>query len=104
MSYIVTTLWYPLSKADEVGKTYLKAIEKFPEDESIMKPVIRAAITTNKKGLKVFTVAEAIEGKLSEALKRDGDLMREFWGIEGLNYKTRVLATLEEGLEALGLI
>jgi len=103
MAYIVTTMWYPLSKVKEVGETYLKTTEKYPPDDSLGTIVIPAAITSNENGLEVFSVTEAKEGKLPETLERAANILIEYWGIEGFNYKTRVLSTLEEGLTVIGM-
>ena len=54
MPYLITRCWYPLHKAGEPGKIYLKAMEKYPPDESIAKPVVPVAVTSTQKVFKPY--------------------------------------------------
>jgi len=60
-------------------------------------------INTNKKGLEIIGITEVKEGKLSEALARVYNYLREFWDIDGFSYKVEVMPNLQEGFEVLGL-
>jgi hypothetical protein len=103
MPYMVTKTWYPLTSAKEVGEKFLEAETKFPPDETLSTRVVTAAISNNPNGLEILGVSEVREGKLEESLTRTYNYFREFWEIDGFNYKVEVMANLEEGLAVLGL-
>jgi hypothetical protein len=69
MPYIVTTGWYPTHIEEEITEKYFELVKHFPFDRSLGKETIPVAITTNKRGVKMFSVMEVKEGKLEENLK-----------------------------------
>jgi hypothetical protein len=103
MPYIITRIWYPPGKADEVGKKYLEVLKKYPPDESLEKVIVPAAVSATKDGLEALIIAEVERAKLGDASKRTGDMMFEFRNIEGFNYEIKTWLTAEEALERLGL-
>ena len=40
MVYIVSESWFPAGKSAEIGKLYLEAMKKYPNDRSIAKPIV----------------------------------------------------------------
>ena len=99
--YIVSTTWYPLNLANTVAQRYLETMQKYPIISEI-KRVVPAAVATNRKGIKVFVVDEIKRedtGKASDYLAK---FLIEFRDIEGFNYKTRILSTLNEAMAYIG--
>ncbi len=47
--YFKTTIWYPITKTDDIGKKFLEVSEKYPDDESIGEIVVRAAVSAVKR-------------------------------------------------------
>jgi hypothetical protein len=103
MPYIITHCWYPLTKADEVAKKYLEALEKYPPDESLAKSVVPAAISSIQEGLETLAIVEVERQKVGDALERDIRFMIEFRSIEGFNYEIKIWSKVEEALERIGL-
>ena len=103
MPYIITRIWYPPSKADEVGKKYLQVLKKYPPDQSLEKVVVPGAVSATKDGLEALIIAEVERAKLGDALDRDTNMMTEFRTIEGFTYEVKAWSTAEEALERIGL-
>ena len=103
MPYLITRCWYPLHKAGEPGKIYLEAMEKYPPDESISKPIVPAAVTSTKKGIQSISVDEVESQKVGEAYARALQTMVEFRSIEGFSYEIKVWSKVEEALDLIGL-
>ena len=68
MVLIVSQSWYPASQAAKAGKTYLEGLKKFPEDRSLSKPIIRAAIKMTPEGIHNISIVSVKEGKFKEAM------------------------------------
>ncbi len=103
MPYLITRSWYPVHKAGEPGKIYLKAMEKYPPDESIAKPIVPVAVTSTKEGFQTLSVNEVENEKIGAALDRAARRMLEFRSIEGFSYEIKVWSKVEEALEMIGL-
>ncbi len=103
MPYIVTTGWYPTHIEKEITKKYFELVKQFPFDRSLGKDSIPVAITTNKKGVKMFSVMEVKEGKLEDALIWCSKRMVFLHSIKGYEYKVRVWTTIGEALELSGI-
>ena len=96
MVYIITKLWYPSHKTDEVQERYVEVLQKFPPDNSITEQVVPIAGRATKEGLEVMGVSLVKEGKFDEALTRIGGAMSMFSNIEGCEFSITVWATLQE--------
>ena len=103
MPYLITRSWYPLHVAGEPGKIYLKAMEKYPPDESIAKAIVPVAVTSTKKGLQTLSVSEVENEKIGAAIDRAARMMLEFRNIEGFSYEIKVWSKVEEALDMIGL-
>jgi hypothetical protein len=102
--YIISEHWWPPGKSEEVGKLYLEAMQKFPDDKSIVKPVIQAAVWPVKKGMHSITVSSAQPGKVREAMDLSSNrLLLLANGIEGLRYSINVAYDLVEAMPFVGL-
>jgi hypothetical protein len=103
MPYIITRVWYPPAKADEVGKKYLEVLEKYPPDESLAKTIVPAAVGSTKEGLEALLISEVERQKVGDALERETIFMVEFRNIEGFNYEIKTWSTAAEALQRIGL-
>jgi hypothetical protein len=103
MPYIITRVWYPPDKAEEVGKKYLEILEKYPPDESLAKTIVPAAVGSTKDGLEAILISEVERQKVGDALEREANLMAEFRYIEGFNWEIKTWSTAAEALQRIGL-
>ena len=100
---LVSQMWYPASKASEVGKTYFEAMKKFPDDKTVSKPIVRTAIRATKDGFHNITVSIIKPGKVREILDMAHGRFLIFGAIEGFKYEVYVAYDLAEALPFVGL-
>ena len=103
MVYVLSTVWFPPVKGEEVGKKFLEVVKKYPEDKSIGKTVLAGALMRTKYGIKGISIYEVKEGKLDVALERIGDILAIYSEIEGVNSRIDTMATLVESMDVVGL-
>lgn len=104
MVYIISEHWWPPGKSEEIGKLYLKAMQKFPDDRSIAKPVIQSAVWPVKKGMHSITVSSVQPGKVKEAMDLSSNrLLLIANDIEGFRYSINVAYDLVEAMPFVGL-
>ncbi|MFW9940132.1 MAG: hypothetical protein ACFFFT_03770 [Candidatus Thorarchaeota archaeon] len=101
--YILISVWYPPTKSMEVGKKYIEATQKFPEDETIYKTILEGGIMRTKNGIKAIQIHEILEGKLEEAFTRFNEVLQFFAEIEGFNSRIDTMGTVAEAMEVIGL-
>lgn len=101
--YIITTALYSSDKSKEVAETYLKAMAKYPEDNSISTPLVPVAVRGTFQGLKVISVYEVKKGKLSDAHTIAVNRMVMFHNIPGYKYSIKTFLGLEEAMSAIGM-
>ena len=101
---IVTQHWWPHGESSKVGKFYLEAMKKYPDDKTISKPVVRSAIWSEKEGSFSITISAIQPGKVKEsmdlAMKR---LLMLAESVEGFTYEMRIAYDLVEGMPLVGL-
>jgi len=68
MVLIVGQSWYPATQAEKAGQAFLDALKKYPEDRSLGKPLVRAAVKMTEKGIHVISISSVKEGKFKEAM------------------------------------
>ncbi|MFX1589549.1 MAG: hypothetical protein ACFFC1_15455 [Promethearchaeota archaeon] len=104
MVLIVTQHWWPHGQSEKVGKVYLDAMKKYPDDKSISKPVLRSAIWAEKDGMFSTTVSAIQPGKVKEsidlAMKR---LLMMAEAIDEFKYEYHIAYDLVEGMPLVGL-
>ena len=59
----------PYGKEKEIGQKYLELTKKYPMDRSLEKNLVPMGVKATKKGIKVFSVTEAKEGKYEQLIK-----------------------------------
>ena len=102
MPIIIVESQYPVSKNKEVLASWLKALEKYPRPEGLSTPLIEAAVTSDKCGLRVLSASQTNPGKYEETAAYIAKFMAEFFDIEGFYYDVRTWMTNEEAMEAIG--
>ncbi|MHA1508659.1 MAG: hypothetical protein ACTSO6_08155 [Promethearchaeota archaeon] len=103
MVYIFSTVWFPPTKGEEVGKKFLEIAKKFPPDKSLGKTVFPGALMRTESGIKSISMFEVKEGKLEAALERVNKVLAAYSEIEGVNSTLVTMASLAEALELVGL-
>ena len=103
MGYIFSTVWFPPTKGEEVGKKFLEVAKKFPPDKSLGKTLFPAALMRTQSGIKSISMFEVKDGKLEAALERVNEVLAAYSEIEGVNSTLVTMATLAEALDLVGL-
>ncbi len=101
--YIVVESWWPAGKGADIGKGYLEVMKKFPDDKSIEKPIIRAAVWAEKKGMHSVVISSIKPGKVKEAMELWTNRGLMLSSIEGYVYITRIAYDLPEAMPFVGL-
>jgi hypothetical protein len=103
MPYLLVNIYFPPHKGQEFGKKTLEVLQKFPEDRSIAKTVLRGAVMRTRNGIRSMNVSEIPEGKLEAAINRANEIVDIFSEIEGVNAEFFTMATMIEAMETAGL-
>ena len=101
--YLVVMSTYPNDKASEVGKTYLKVMQKYPDDPSIGEPTVLAAVKSNKDGINVISMSKIKKGKLEAAQQLAWNRMVMFNEIEDFRYTVDIWLEVTEALKLIGM-
>ena len=103
MVYIVSEHWWPPGKSEEVGKLYLEAFQKFPDDTSISKPVVQAAVWAVKNGMHSLTISAVEPGKVKESMDLAYNRLLMLAAIDGFRYRINIAYNLIEAMPLIGL-
>jgi hypothetical protein len=101
--YLLVNLYFPPHKGGEVGKKTLEVLQKYKEDPTIAKWVLRGAVMRTQHGIRSMNVSEVPVGKLEAAIDRANEMVDMFSEIEGVNAEFFTMATMAEALEMIGL-
>jgi len=102
--YIITEHWWPPGKSEELGKLYLEAMQKFPDDKSIFKPVIQSAVWSVQEGMHSITVGSVQPGKVKEAMNISSNrLLMIGKAIQEFRYTINIAYDLIEAMPFVGL-
>ena len=102
MVMIMVTSWYPPNKAVEIAKKFLEVMQKYPL-KSFEKPLVLAAASAVKDGIRSITITEVEKGKYEEALNLEAKRLVEYMSIEGYRFAIETLLTIEEAMPLVGL-
>ena len=100
---MVSESWWPAGKSAEVGKLYLEAVKKFPDDRSIDKPIIRGAFWAEKEGMHAVTISSIKPGKVKESMDLETNRVLMLSSVEGFIYTIHVAYDLPEAMPFVGL-
>ena len=98
--YIFITSIYPNDKAKEVADIYLKAMTKYPENNSLATPLVQVAVRATLEGITAISVYEAKKGKFEEADALTVNRMAMFNDIPGYRWLITTYWNLEDALKA----
>ena len=101
--YIVTEHWWPPGKSEEVGKLYLEAMQKFPDDLYIIKPIIRSAVWPVQEGMHSINVSSIQPGKVKEAMDIAYNRFLILAAVEEFRYQINIAYDLAEAMPIIGL-
>ncbi len=101
--YVKVLSEYPHHLAEEVGKTYIEMRKKYPDDRSIAKPVVRAAVEAVDGMFRVTSFYKVKPGKLEESIDRAVERLLMFANIQGYKYTITVAYEAVEALKFIGM-
>ncbi|MFX0155694.1 MAG: hypothetical protein ACFE9Q_14320 [Candidatus Hodarchaeota archaeon] len=103
MVLMVVTSYFPIDKASEAAKNYIKSLQKYPPDPSLAK-TITIGVRATKDGYKVIGIGDIVKGKYEEALLRQIQSAQEFnASIEGYRYKIETFMDITEAMPIVGM-
>jgi len=103
MVAIVTEMWYPPFKAEEVANKFLEVMQTYPVDKSIAKPLVPGVIAASKKGIHSIAIGICKDGKIKEAIELQSKRMLMLGSIKGVSYSIHVYMELAEAMSTLGM-
>ena len=103
MGYIVSTVWFPPVKGEEMGKKFLEITKKHPADKTVVKLILAGALMRTKYGIKGMSIYEVKEGKLEAAFDWLNEVLAAYSEIEGVNSTIETMTMLVESMELIGL-
>ena len=103
MVYIVTETWWPPDKSAEVGKTFIKAANKFPEDRSLGKTVVQSATWAEKDGFRSISIYTVKPGKIKEAMDQHMNRLLILGDVEGYRFQVNLAYDIVESMPFVGL-
>ena len=101
--YILMQAQYPPQIASDVGKTYIEAMSKFPDDKTVAKPIVQACVKANIEGITVTGIAQIKEGKTKEAMEIFSGRMLVFAKLKGFRYSIDLCYDAIEAMSLIGL-
>ena len=102
MPYIITFVWYPLTKINQVAERYLEVVKRMPVP-SFIKRLVLAASAATKEGIEIINVDEVKKEDFYEGNNYNSKFMLEFKDIEGLRFHIRTFSTLPEAFKDIGI-
>jgi hypothetical protein len=104
MVLIVSQSWYPASQAEKSGKNYLDVLKKYPEDRTLGKPLVRAAVKMTENGIHTIAISSVKEGKVKEVMDQAVNVaLMSSKAIEGLKTSIDIYYDLAEAMPFVGL-
>ncbi|NVM31464.1 MAG: hypothetical protein HWN65_21680 [Candidatus Helarchaeota archaeon] len=104
MPYVITTSKFPLNKAEEAAKIYVKTLKEFRSAQrALTKEVVPNAVKSTDDGIESMGVHDVKEGKLEEFLLLTQKYMVNYHNIEGYKYTIEVRFKAVEALEMIGM-
>ena len=104
MPYVIVTSKFPLNKANEAAKIYVKSLQEFRKAQrALTKELVPNAIKATDDGIEAIGVHDVKEGKLEEFLLLQQNYMVKFHDIEGYKYSIEVRFKVTEALEMIGM-
>ncbi len=103
MVYILSETWWPPDKSAEVGKTYIEAMNKFPEDRSLGKTIVQSATWAEKDGFRSIAIYTVKPGKIKEAMDQHMNRLLLLAAVEGYRFQVNMAYEVTESMPFVGL-
>ena len=103
MLYVLGIAKFPVSKAKEVSKLWIKEAKENPPDRTISKPILRIAGRITGDIVDSISLTEVKEGKYEEYLKGLTTGLIKYADIEGFEFKHKVYLSAVDTLPMIGL-
>jgi hypothetical protein len=101
---LITEAWWPAESSADLGKAYLEAMSKYPDDLSLGKPILRAAMWTEKDSMRSVSINSIAPGKVKEGMDvAYNRLLMLSSMVEGYKYDIHVAYDLAEAMPLVGL-
>lgn len=99
--FLVMTSTYPLDKATEVARAYIKSNET---PFTYIRRVNTLISTHQELGIKALSIFEVDDDKVPDGIKESNKRIAEvFYNIEGYRYQVEPMLTAEEAIPLLPL-
>ncbi|MFW9865012.1 MAG: hypothetical protein ACFFEN_02865 [Candidatus Thorarchaeota archaeon] len=103
MVLMVVTVHIPPDKANELAKSYIESLKKYPPDPSISK-TLAIGVRPTKYGYKIIGVGDVVKGKFGEAFLRQVQSSQEASvDIEGYRYEIETFMDITEAMPIVGM-
>jgi hypothetical protein len=101
--YLFITSTYPNDKAKEAATIYLKAMKKYPDNNSLATPLVPVAVRSTLIGIKVISIYDVKKGKFEDAEALAVNRMVMFNDIQGYRWSVKPYWNLEDALKLIGM-
>ena len=102
MVLLMTISRYPAHKQVEVQNRFFEVVNKYPEDETIMKRIVQLGVRVTFEGYEVMNLYDIPEGKYTEAFNRTASNLHEYSNIEGYTAEIRTYLSGAEAFKIIG--
>lgn len=103
MVLIISEHWWPPGNSEKIGKIYMEARKKYPDDRTISKPVVRSAVWPVQEGMHSITISSVQPGKVKESMEIAHNRLLMMSAIEGFRYQINIAYDLVEAMPLVGL-
>jgi len=101
---LISEAWWPAKSSADLGKAYLEAMSKYPDDLSLGKPIVRAAVWTEEDSMKSVSINSIAPGKVKESMDvAYNRLLLLSSMVEGYKYDLHIAYDLAEAMPLVGL-
>jgi hypothetical protein len=101
--YLIVTSLYPPDKVKEAANMYVKMMTKYPDDTSLMTPVVPVAVKTTLEGIKCIHISDIKKGKFETAQDYAIKRMTMFYDVPGYRWTIETFLNIEEALKTIGM-
>ncbi|MGD0279580.1 MAG: hypothetical protein ABSC11_09770 [Smithella sp.] len=101
--YLITISLYPTDKVKEAANMYVKMMTKYPDDTSLMTPIVQVAVRTTLEGIRCIHVSEVKKGKFEAAHDFAVKRMTMFYDIPGYRWTIKPFLDIEEAMKTIGM-
>jgi len=101
--YLIVSEVYPNDVAKELANLYVKALTKYPHNDSLAVPIVPVAVRTTLQGIECLSIYEVKKGKADEAIHYVSTRLAMYHEIKGYRWTINLYLNLEEALTLIGM-